>query len=60
MVNVVGVWLYNDPRYMIAGNPTAYYGPIWTVVYTLLGIGLPLIVVLFYQRSKRAFIAWVN
>lgn len=56
IVNAVGVWLHHDPPYMIAGNPTAYYGPIWTALYTLVGIAFPLVVAFIYQCLREKYI----
>ena len=56
VVNAVGVWLHHDPPYMIAGNPTAYYGPTWTVLYTLVGIAFSLFVGFIYQRLREKYI----
>lgn len=56
MVNYVGVLCLGDPVEMIAAFPTAYRGIWWAVVYTLVGVALPLELNALYVRFKRCML----
>lgn len=56
MANYVGVLCLGDPVEMIASFPTAYRGIWWAVVYTLVGVALPLELNALYVKSKRCML----
>lgn len=52
LVNYIGVLINSDPLFVIAGFPTSYHGWIWTIVYTIVGIVLPLIIAHSYVCTR--------
>lgn len=43
IVTLIQVIIYNEPLYMLAKFPVLYSGKWWWILYSLIGIGLPLI-----------------
>ena len=42
LVNYAGVLLKGDPLLVVAGFPTSYHGWSWTIVYTTVGVVIPI------------------
>lgn len=42
LVNYAGVLLKGDPLFVVAGFPTSYHGWSWTIVYTTVGVVIPI------------------
>lgn len=52
LVNYIGVLINGNPLFVTAGFPTSYHGWIWTIVYTIVGIVLPLIIAHSYVCTR--------
>lgn len=52
LVNYIGTLYYSHPAFVTAGFPASYHSWTWTLVYTLVGVALPLMASRSYSRIK--------
>lgn len=52
LVSLVEVILYDKPMILIASYPVCYSNHGWWIIYTIVGLGLPCLLEMIYEKSK--------
>lgn len=52
----MGVLLCHDEFFMIAGWPMTYSGPRWFVAYVVVGTGVPVLLLVAYEKVMCHYI----
>lgn len=55
LVSAVGVIILGLPKWTMAKPITAFSGPLWTIAYVVVGVGVPLALRYIYDRLQNQF-----
>lgn len=53
LVNYIQIIVYNLPEYYLAAIPVIYSRPYWYILYTIVGLGIPILLNYLYRLLKK-------
>lgn len=50
IVNYIGICINKEPHYLLAAFPVLYTDKLWWILYTMVGIGIPIVVTVLWEK----------